>query len=268
MSRTLLQIGCGNLGRIILSRAVASSLYDRIIVVQPSLRDAAHYPAVTFTPSLEAWQGTLSSADVVLLAVKPQMLPQLAPMIAQRAGHPSPLYISVAAGIMLKQLNEWLGAEARVIRTMPNIAASISESITAMTSNTSATQDDIAHVEALFSTMGQIAPLEKEAWMDAATAIAGSGPAYYYAFTQALAAAGAQAGLPESMAELLARQTFIGAAKLLAESGDALPALRNRVASPGGTTEAALAALTQNDALKKLVEDAVQAALQRAQALR
>ena len=230
----------------------------RVLVVEP---DAAKVPADAERVADPA--EAVAAAEVVLLAVKPQsMAHALAPLRDVAAGR---LFVSIAAGITAGWLADRLPG-GRVVRTMPNTPVLAGKGAVAMAAGPGASDGDLDLVMHVLFDAAHVVELD-ESHMDAATAVGGSGPAYFYAFVEALAAAGVAAGLPEEEAAMLARRTFVGAAALLDSPAGGDPAdLRRRVTSPGGTTAAALDAFAAGG-LGDLVRDAVVAAARRGREL-
>jgi pyrroline-5-carboxylate reductase len=259
---TLLLVGCGKMGGALLSRWAEThpAGVNHIAIVEPSERKSSSADVRFFT-SLEKIPAEFKP-NVVVFALKPQMLDETLPVYAKRFGA-FPLYLSIAAGKSLAFFARHLGHETMVVRAMPNTPALIGEGITALSANeqTSPAQKKVA--EALMTSAGKTVWLE-ETLMDAATAISGSGPAYVFLFMEALQQAAVQCGLPETLATELVRQTVKGGA-LLAQD-EAFETLRKNVTSPNGTTEAAIKIL-QNGGFEKLLQDAVMAAMKRAKEL-
>jgi len=181
-------------------------------------------------------------ADVVVLAVKPQMLPavlsELGPILAHA------LVISIAAGVTIRTVAEQIAGAMRVVRAMPNIPALVQEGMTALALGSAVSEDDSRLARRVFEVVGRVVLVE-ERLMDAVTGLSGSGPAYIFQAIEALADGGVMMGLPRQTAELLAAQTVLGSARLVLESGVHPAQLKDRVASPGGTTIAGLHQLEQ-----------------------
>jgi pyrroline-5-carboxylate reductase len=184
----------------------------------------------------------VEGSDVVVIAVKPQdaagVLEEIAPAIT--AKH---LVLTVAAGLPASFYESRLGKGVRVVRAMPNTPAVVARGATAIAKGTHATDADIQFVGAMLRGTGLVVVVD-ESQIDAVIAVSGSGPAYFYAVVEALTEAGVAQGLDRVLATQLAAQTFVGAAHLLAHSGETPKVLRERVSSPGGTTLAALEAMT------------------------
>ncbi|MBI5040931.1 MAG: pyrroline-5-carboxylate reductase [Gammaproteobacteria bacterium] len=207
-----------------------------------------------------------SGADVVVLAVKPQVMHTVASEIASAAQTRHPLIISIAAGIRSADLDRWLGGNNAIVRCMPNTPALVQSGATALFANTRVGDEQRDLAESILRAVGLTLWLNDEALMDAVTALSGSGPAYFFLIMEALQAAGVQLGLPEQTAQLLTLQTAFGAAKMALESNEDAATLRQRVTSPGGTTERALRVL-DDGGLRELVARALTAARDRSREL-
>jgi pyrroline-5-carboxylate reductase len=199
-------------------------------------------------------------SEVIVLAVKPQ---SMAAVLAElrKAVTPSHLVISIAAGITIDSIVAGLGQHARVVRVMPNTPALIGEGISAFALGSGARAEDAALVEDLLGSVGHSVKVG-EAMLDAVTGLSGSGPAFVYLMIEALSDGGVRAGLPRDIASLLAVQTVVGAARMVHESGEHPGALKDQVASPGGTTIAGLHAL-EKAGVRGAFIDAVMAATNR-----
>lgn len=180
-------------------------------------------------------------ANVVVLAVKPQVVPAVLESCGKKLGS-SHLVISIAAGVSTRAIEERAGAGVRVVRAMPNTPALARAAATALAPGAAATTADMDEARELFDAIGRTVVTD-EAHLDAVTGLSGSGPAYVMLFIEALADGGVRVGLPRDVAMLLAAQTVLGSAKLLLETGEHPARLKDMVASPGGTTIAGLAAL-------------------------
>jgi pyrroline-5-carboxylate reductase len=224
---------------------------ERTLVFDPS---AGQAPAPRAASAVEA----VERSEVIVVAVKPQVIADALGSVADVAA--GRLFVSVVAGVTTSRLETMLPG-GRVVRTMPNTPLLAGKGAVALCPGDSARPADLLQARALFP--GSLLVEIEEQQMDAVTALSGSGPAYFYAFVEALADAGLNAGLPRETAKTLAEQTFIGAAALLNQSGQTPAVLRERVTSPGGTTAAGLNALAQGG-LAPLVHDAVAAARRRA----
>ena len=207
----------------------------------------------------------VANADVIVLAVKPQMMAAVLASIAASI-QPGAVVISVAAGIPVASLKQALNPGQAIVRVMPNTPALMGLGATGLFADQACSEDQRGLAEWIFSAVGEVATIDDEMLMDAVTAVSGSGPAYFFALTEALSEAGIEAGLPPATARLLARQTAAGAGAMLAEKDADAATLRRQVTSPGGTTAAALEAFEQQH-LKSVVNTAVQAAVARGRQL-
>ena len=222
-----------------------------------------HFPQVaTFTDNLEAMQGT----DVVVLAVKPQIMSDVAQGLAEQAQRGRPLFISVAAGIREEALNRWLGGNLPIVRCMPNTPALVQTGATGLFANAQVHDKQRSQAESILRAVGITLWFEDEGKLDAVTAISGSGPAYFFLVMEAMQAAAENMGIRREDAHLLIVQTALGAARLALESTDVPAELRRKVTSKGGTTEAALNILNEGG-LSALFEQALQAAENRSREL-
>ncbi|HJV03553.1 MAG TPA: pyrroline-5-carboxylate reductase [Burkholderiaceae bacterium] len=209
----------------------------------------------------------LAGRDVIVLAVKPQSMrevaAQLLPLLDQAT---PPLVLSIAAGIRAADLSRWLGGYGAIVRCMPNTPALIGQGITGMvaTAGVSAAQKDAA--DAILKAVGQTVWLDDEAQIDPVTAVSGSGPAYVFYFIEAMQQAAAELGLSAEQGKQLALATFTGAAQLAAQSDEPVSLLRERVTSKGGTTYAALTSM-EASGVKAAIVTAVKAAAQRGKEL-
>ena len=205
----------------------------------------------------------VAGVEVVVLAVKPQVLHEVCVEVADLVQTERPLVVSIAAGVREPDVRRWLGGDAAVVRAMPNTPALLGCGATGLYANpaVSAGQRDLA--ESVLRSVGVTRWVDDESAMDAVTAVSGSGPAYFFLFMEALTRAAEDAGLDAESARLLVLETAFGAAKMALESAEDVATLRRRVTSPGGTTERALAALEQAG-LREAVRAAVGAARDRA----
>lgn len=206
---------------------------------------------------------TAESCDVVILAVKPGDMEKLCTGLAQAKKRP--LYLSIAAGISLGKLENWLGGGQRVIRTMPNTPALVGAGAAGFARGSLATTEDAALAAKLLGSVGT-ADEVPERLLDAVTGLSGSGPAYIYSVIEALADGGVLMGLPRAAALRFAAQTVAGAAQMVLQTGRHPAALRDEVTSPGGTTIAALEQLEKHGMRHALIQ-AVRAASEKSQEL-
>ena len=203
-------------------------------------------------------------SDIVVLAVKPQQLREVAAQLqGQLTGK---LVISIAAGVRGADLARWLGGHTQLVRAMPNTPAMILSGITGLYALAGVSEEQKHQAEAVLSAVGTVVWLDAETQMDAITAVSGSGPAYVFYFMEALENAAREFGFPDGAARHLAVETFLGAAKLAAASDEDLATLRTRVTSKGGTTERALLTM-ETAAVKANIVRAIQAAAERSREL-
>lgn len=201
-------------------------------------------------------------SDVLVLAVKPQSMATVLREVGELVRTRRPLVVSIAAGITLGQLREMLGADARLIRVMPNTPCLVNASASGFTPSEQATEEDIGLVQSLLDAVGKAIRLP-ETLLDAVTGLSGSGPAFVYLMIEALSDGGVRVGLPREVATMLAAQTVLGAAKMVLETGQHPGVLKDRVTSPGGTTIAGLHEL-ERGGVRGTIMNAVEAATKRA----
>lgn len=259
-------IGGGNMASALISGLANPPRSDlELRVVDPSSeareRLQSTFELSGFTDAVEAVAG----ADVVLLAVKPQTMPDVLQVLR---GHVQPpqLVLSIAAGITIGTLQQALGNELAVVRCMPNTPALIGHGITGMTASPNCSARQREQAERIMASASEVVWLDDESLMDAVTAVSGTGPAYYFLLTEALANVARDLGLPADTADRLAAITCFGAGAMMATSPDEAQELRRRVTSPGGTTEAAMAIL-EAGGFRDLMTRAVKAAEARSRAL-
>jgi pyrroline-5-carboxylate reductase len=202
--------------------------------------------------------------DVVVLAVKPQVMDDVAPAYRKYAGA---TFVSIAAGKTIGYFEQKLGADAAIVRVMPNLPASIGRGISVAVANkhTSGRGRDLA--EALLAACGEVAWVEDEALIDPVTALSGGGPAYVFLLAEVMAKAGVAAGLPPALAQRLARVTVAGSGELVRQSTEDVATLRENVTSKGGTTFEALKVLMADDGIQPTFTKALAAATRRSKEL-
>lgn len=265
-------LGAGSMGGAILRGVVASGIrIDGGITATNRTAEKAEAFAgldgVTSIALAERPDGNAeaaASARIVLVGVKPAMVPDLLGEIAPHLTDDA-IVVSVAAGVTLQTFADVLGADARVIRSMPNTPSTVRKGVTGLAAGSAATAEDLALVRRLFETVGAVVEVP-ESQIDALSTISGSGPAYVYLLIEEFTKAAVGMGFAEADARLMVEQTFIGATALLDASGEDPAELRRRVTSPKGTTERAVAVL-QDAHLDRTFADAAAAALARAKEL-
>ncbi len=259
-------LGAGNMGEAIIkgllqtglvpkaSIAATDARADRLqqMVAQYGIRAAASNPAL------------VADSDVVILAVKPQIM---SPVLKEIAGavDRGKLLISVAAGVPVATLREGLGKPARLIRVMPNTPALVLEGVTAIARAEGLESGDLEMAQELFGAVGRVVVLDEDA-LDAVTGLSGSGPAYVAIVIESLADGGVKMGLDRATAMTLATQTVLGSARLILETGTHPGQLKDMVSSPGGTTIAGIAALEEGGVRRTFI-NAVERATQRSREL-
>ncbi|WP_417458171.1 pyrroline-5-carboxylate reductase [Kordiimonas sp.] len=266
----MLLIGCGHMGHALAMGWLRAGLApDHLYVVDPGAAPSCLPNVVEdqFVKSAGELPRSLK-ARVIVIAVKPQVIGGILPLLAPFTDEET-MIISVAAGVPIRTLVDGVGADATYVRAMPNTPAAIGAGITGLCAEDTISDNNKALARETLHAVGDTVWLNDEALMNAVTAVSGSGPAYVFHLVEAMAYAGTEQGLSPEVAMTLARQTVIGAARLMdAEEDQTVAALRRRVTSPGGTTEAALKVLMHaNDGLGDLMARAVDAARARGEEL-
>jgi len=267
MNAKICFIGAGNMAKSLIGGLIASG-YDanNILATDPNQeqRDAlsSQFAIQTYADNGEA----LMHADIIVLAVKPQILRQVCAEISDTVQAGSPLIISVAAGIRTADINRWLGGELAIVRTMPNTPALIQTGAIGLYANSQVNSEQKSQAEHIMRATGLTLWVEQENQIDVVTALSGSGPAYYFLFMEAMEKAAQDMGLDAKSAHLLTMQTALGAAKMVMESHQDCAELRANVTSPNGTTEKAIQYFETHN-LRDTVAGAMNAARNRAQEL-
>ena len=256
-------VGCGNMGRSLIGglRAHGVAAAD-IIAADPDATQVALAAGEFDVRTTSNNRDAVREADVIVLAVKPQQMPEVTRELASAIDTAQAVVVSIAAGIRIDALEQWLGADTAIVRAMPNTPALVGSGAAALCANANADDRQRKRAAAILQAAGVVVWVEDEALMDAVTAVSGSGPAYFFKFIEILIAAGVELGLPADAAKQLAIQTAFGAAKMAMCSEFTPAELRTQVTSPGGTTERALAVLAEND-VEQGFTDAVRAACAR-----
>lgn len=257
-------IGAGNMASSIIGGLVESG--------HPASKISASDP---HPPSLEKLQSiapvavsnnneeTVKGADVVILAVKPQVMADACTSIAQAVQASGAVAISIAAGITIDSLQSRLGTQTPVIRCMPNTPALLGCGASGLFASEQVSDTQRAYADGILGSVGINAWVDTEEELDAITALSGSGPAYFFMFMESMIKVGIELGLEKDTANLLAKQTALGASRMALENDIDLEELRRRVTSPGGTTERAVASFEQNG-LEEVVRKAMVACADRA----
>ncbi len=197
-----------------------------------------------------------SVVDIVVLAVKPQHIQSVVESVKGVVEAKSPVFVSIAAGIRVDALSNWFGGKLPIVRCMPNTPALVETGATGLFANDAVSDEQKSQVENLLKTVGMTVWVNTESELDAVTALSGSGPAYFFLVMEALEAAAVDAGLDQETAQLLTQQTALGAAKMALASSESVGVLRQRVTSPGGTTERAIGIMVERG-LSGILHEAV-----------
>jgi pyrroline-5-carboxylate reductase len=245
-------IGGGNMASALIGGLVAKGIEAQQIIASDVLPESlqrleAVAPVRTTTDNETA----IANADVVVLAVKPQVMKQVLEPLAGTLQRRRPLLISIAAGIEIHSIEQWSGAAGGavlpIVRCMPNTPALVQLGATGLFANAAVSAAQRALAEKILSAVGIALWLDAEAQLDAVTAVSGSGPAYFFLVMEAMQAAGEQLGLAPDVARTLTLQTALGAARMALDSDVDVAELRRRVTSPKGTTERAIASFERDD---------------------
>lgn len=258
----LATIGAGNMAEGVVRGILGAGIIapERLIAMDPDPKRRKLFAEQFGIPVTDDATYAAAESETILLAVKPQVFSAAAAAFVDhvRDDH---LIISIMAGVPTERVEAAFAPKpVRVVRVMPNLPMTVGAGMAAACRGRQATSDDVAYVSRLFEAAAKVIVLDDEKHMDAVTAVSGSGPAYYYLFTEAIADGGVRAGLPEETARLLAIQTCLGAAQMMQRSGELPSVLREKVTSKGGTTAAALESLYAHDVPEHIAEAVLAAA--------
>lgn len=265
-------LGAGSMGRAILSGLLKPGV-NVAGGIRVTNRSAARAAELADLPGVTAYstdddpganRTAVTGAGIVLVAVKPAMVPDLLAEIADRL-QPGAIVVSVAAGVSVATFERLLPASVAVLRSMPNTPAVVGRAVTGLSAGTRSSDADLAIVRSLFETVGEVVEVP-ETQLDALSTISGSGPAYVFYLIEQLTATAVAKGFTAEQAARLVNGTFLGAAELLVQSGENPAELRRRVTSPRGTTERAIEVL-ESAGIRDLFDRATDAALDRAREL-
>ncbi len=261
-------IGGGNMGQALIEGLLKSGwLAVNISVIDTDSSICSNlekkFPQCHVYSQTEA---ALNISEIVVLAVKPQVMQLACEQIAEPCQSKRPLVISIAAGITLKRIDEWLGGELPIVRCMPNTPALVQSGTTALFANTEVSDEQREITQTILDCVGSTLWMNDESLLDVVTAISGSGPAYFFYLIEAMMETGQSLGLSESQVRQLTIDTATGTAKLIKVTGKHPNELRHAVTSKGGTTEAAIETLEQGD-VKKIIATAVENAAKKSQQL-
>lgn len=260
---TIAFIGGGNMARSLIGGLISGGCPAERIWVSDPQSDALKYLEENFGVHGTSDNAAASAeADVIVLAVKPQVMKPVLASMREAVQRNHPLIISIAAGVTEKLINDNLGGNCAVVRTMPNTPALLRCGATALYANNSVTEAQHEKAESILRSVGIVRWVEEEDQLNAITAISGSGPAYFFRLMELIEEAGRELGLPPETARLMTLQTAYGAARMALESSDEPAELRQRVTSPGGTTAAALQTLDDSE-FAEIMKRAVKAASER-----
>ncbi|MDR3478221.1 MAG: pyrroline-5-carboxylate reductase [Gammaproteobacteria bacterium] len=264
---TISIIGSGNMGASLVGGLIADDYPPQKIWVadldETKLKHLKHQFNVNITTDNHE---AVKVAEIVMLAIKPQVLSAVITDLKSTIQKHKPLILSIAAGIRETSLQNWLGGNIAIVRAMPNTPALIGCGASALFANKWVTQEQHNAAESILRSVGLVVWLEDENLMDIVTALSGSGPAYFFLFMEAMQLTAEKLGLPKSIARLLTLQTAFGASRMALESEESVAELRKRVTSPGGTTEQAIRVF-EEASLRQIVEDALTAAKNRSEEL-
>lgn len=254
-------IGAGNMATSLIGGLLAQGFpASHICASDPGAEQRAKVAAEHGIELFDNNADAVASANVVVLAVKPQMMKDVCLALAPSL-QPGQLIVSIAAGITCASLNTWLG-DVALVRCMPNTPSLLRQGVSGLYANALVSAPQRQQAEQLLSAVGLALWLDEEQLIDAVTAVSGSGPAYFFLLVEAMIAAGEQLGLPRATAAQLTQHTALGAARMVTESEVDAAELRRRVTSPGGTTEAAINRF-QAGGFEALVQQALNAAASR-----
>ena len=261
----ILLIGCGKMGSSLLEGIVKSDNFDGMVdviepVIQDSFKEDFKESKVNFYSDIRENKDAINY-DLIIIATKPNIYEEIFNGLKNNLIiNDETLIVSILAGIRISKIEEIVGS-IPIIRAMPNIAASVLEGMTALIGNKKITHEDILNADLIFESIGEKMWLKNEAQMDSFTAISGSGPAYFFFFTECLKNIAIEEGFTEDEANKISQQIIIGSGKLVKDSGIDPKELRENVTSPNGTTEAGLKVLADNttgllDKLKQAIMEA------------
>lgn len=266
-TRQIAFIGGGNMASSLVGGLVVGGWpVERIHVAEPDpnrRKELTERFGVTVTTSNRE---AASSADVVVIAVKPQVVREVTAELATTLMERRPLLVSIAAGVRATDIQRWLGFETAIVRAMPNTPALVRSGASGLYANPQVDANGRDMAESILRAVGVVQWVGDESLMDAVTAVSGSGPAYFFLLMEIMAETGEHMGLEPAATRLMAIETAFGAAKMALESPEDPATLRARVTSPGGTTERAIQAM-EAAGLRRIVRDGLEAARQRAEEL-
>lgn len=260
-------IGGGNMARSLVGALIGSGHdADALHVVEPNAETRDALARDFGIAVFDVVSVVVRDADVVVVAVKPQVMRDVCAGLAEALAGARPLVVSIAAGITTVQIDRWLGGGFAIVRCMPNTPALIGAGAAGLFANAACSGAQRDHAQAIADSSGVAEWIDDEGLIDVVTALSGSGPAYFFLLVEALEQAAVRQGLSSTTARVLATQTCLGAGRMLVESGESPETLRRRVTSPNGTTHAAVSVFEERG-LHALVDAAVSAATERGREL-
>ncbi len=261
--QTIGLIGAGNMAYSIISGLINNSYDKNFIKISDANTVLLSQRKTEF--DVEIFENNIAlvqACDTILIAVKPQVLPEVCREVGSHLGH-NPLIISVVAGAKTTDINHWLGQDCAIVRTMPNTPALFNQAITGAFANKQVDMKQKSHSDTILKTIGKCVWVADENLIDVVTAVSGSGPAYFFLLIESMTKAGVAMGLEQSIAEQLSIQTALGSAVMVSQSSDSPELLRIKVSSPNGTTQAAIESF-QSQNFEAIVNQAMQCAFERA----
>ena len=261
-NKKILFIGAGNMAQSIISGLLKENFSSSVIFAIDTDEAQRNHLEKIFAVQTSNDLSLIESADVIILSTKPQHVQGICSNIKDIVK--DQLIISIAAGIRLNQISQWLGGYQKIIRTMPNLVAQVQKSVTVAFTLPETDQESVEDTNKILNSFGDTIWLKEERLIDSATALSGSGPAYIFYFLNALIQSGINVGLEKKDAQILALKTLQGSSLLAERYIDDLEILIENVTSKGGTTEQALKVLDEKD-LKEIIDIAIKAAFTRAQ---
>jgi pyrroline-5-carboxylate reductase len=262
-SQTICFVGGGNMARSLIGGLIDDGMKPQCITVGEPDAGRREQLANDFgVTGLAENAAAINTSDIVIFAVKPQVMKTAVLPLVGRLSKKNPLLISIAAGIPISSLESWVGNDLAMVRAMPNTPALINAGITALFANSQVLPVQRDHAESILTSVGKVVWVEDETLIDTVTAVSGSGPAYFFYFMEALEQAAIEEGLDQETARLLILETALGATRLAIETKKSLLELRGQVTSPGGTTESAIQVLEHANT-RQILKRAVTAARKR-----
>lgn len=251
-------IGTGNMGGALIKGYANSETGGEILIYDNNPTQAAKYECLNHTTIVGSISDLVSSSDIILIAVKPNVFDDILPEIKKYLDS-SKIVTSIAAGISIDHLEKQLGKDSKIVRVMPNLNSMLGFGMTALSGNNNVTADDMTEVKKIFTASGKAVEVD-ESQMDTVVGISGSSPAYAYMYIDSLIEAGVKNGMSREDAKIFACQSTLGAAAMVMESGIEPDVLVENVCSPGGVTIEAVKTLKKNG-FKNDVDEAVTAAI-------